>query len=889
MKTNLKYALTSLALSLGFFGSNCTQDSSLWREIQGGSSIKATIDKAKVSLLPQTNYSHAILEMNGEQDSQMRNPTAEEDSILETGSPKNLLENPNGDKGVSGWLIVKERGLREEKSKRTGKKGFYYQGKTFREWQGGEFFGTTRGWNIKRQVVNLEKIGISTSLLDEEMPPIHASEEFSKTWCGGDRYFLKVELWDANKKELVRKETRYKTLAGDCDWVDEWLKEQFIFTDYPKGVRYIEFMHGGKSKENLDGYYGTRMRNASVGLQFENKFADEPLILHDLQTKLATMSDNANEKVAVSLLLHRPQLNEYKQPNMSVVFEITGGEMTSAEISSSDADMVSNMQDMPSLESQVELLEKESSSILSETSKLRKKGSTKIMQTLEEETSIQLKERAGLIDDSTGLIEIDLTKAEINTLIKNEDLIQSIDVKEVATDSVDSAYRDTFMYTAHRVEADYVQQVGSGVGVYMREAYNACFDPNTFYFGKWIPGYLANVGGSHYWEDRPTAEHATLVAQSIKVMAPYSNLYCSDERYSLPRWLKDRVHIVNYSFGFESSEASSRWLNFDSALEKHVWNDRVAVFVAAGNGYNKGRPFVTSPGKAHNAITVGAYNDANDTMATFSDRDDPETGAIKPEIVAPGAFLRYPTSITADRTAVATWKHFTDSGSPINGTSFAAPLAAGMAASLTSRWPLLKKQPQLIKASMIAMSVKNIELRQDANANTNTDADGVGAIQWNENGYYAWWNYRNSFFPSNRGRKLLKKYYIPRKSKIRVVISWLNDYSVGCDELNKLAMDIELMVDGPNGRRIATSISDANNWEMVEFTAPQSGYYKVYAQLWRNGYKRPWYYLGLVKVYSRVNLGLRIAYIKSDHDFDGVRDDRDNFPTNPNRYNRQIR
>ncbi|MHB8906928.1 MAG: S8 family serine peptidase, partial [Melioribacteraceae bacterium] len=103
----------------------------------------------------------------------------------------------------------------------------------------------------------------------------------------------------------------------------------------------------------------------------------------------------------------------------------------------------------------------------------------------------------------------------------------------------------------------------------------------------------------------------------------------------------------------------------------------VSTFTAAGNessfwGTEKGG--LNSPGDAFNIITVGAV-DSNNIIAGFSSRGPTSDGRIKPEIVAMGV---------ADYHAVAGGTY--GSG---DGTSFATPIAAGIAALLKSAWPHL--------------------------------------------------------------------------------------------------------------------------------------------------------------------------------------------------------
>ncbi len=91
----------------------------------------------------------------------------------------------------------------------------------------------------------------------------------------------------------------------------------------------------------------------------------------------------------------------------------------------------------------------------------------------------------------------------------------------------------------------------------------------------------------------------------------------------------------------------------------------ILVIFAAGND---GPPesTVNSPGSYPNAFAVGA-TDANDVIASFSSRGPSPWGQLKPEVVAPGVYIR---SAVAGGGYESNW----------SGTSMAAPHVAGLAA-----------------------------------------------------------------------------------------------------------------------------------------------------------------------------------------------------------------
>ena len=97
------------------------------------------------------------------------------------------------------------------------------------------------------------------------------------------------------------------------------------------------------------------------------------------------------------------------------------------------------------------------------------------------------------------------------------------------------------------------------------------------------------------------------------------------------------------------------------------------VVVAAGNEGNKAWHYISAPADADSILTVGAV-DTNNTIAAFSSWGPTADGRVKPEVCALGkqTALIHPVNSSVLYS---------------NGTSFACPLIAGMAACLWSALP----------------------------------------------------------------------------------------------------------------------------------------------------------------------------------------------------------
>ena len=97
------------------------------------------------------------------------------------------------------------------------------------------------------------------------------------------------------------------------------------------------------------------------------------------------------------------------------------------------------------------------------------------------------------------------------------------------------------------------------------------------------------------------------------------------------------------------------------------------VIVAAGNEGNKAWHYISAPADADNILTVGAVN-IHDSIAAFSSWGPTADGRVKPEVCATGS-----------QTALI--NPLNNSVIYGNGTSFACPITAGMAACLWSALP----------------------------------------------------------------------------------------------------------------------------------------------------------------------------------------------------------
>jgi subtilisin family serine protease len=143
----------------------------------------------------------------------------------------------------------------------------------------------------------------------------------------------------------------------------------------------------------------------------------------------------------------------------------------------------------------------------------------------------------------------------------------------------------------------------------------------------------------------------------------------------------DHADVVNMSLGGMPTDDDPVIRAVQSAVAAGV------VFcIAAGNTWQYG--YINSPAAAEAAISVGAFDAAQNAVAPFSTRGPSFSYGIKPEIAAPGVEIL--STVPGGGLATS------------SGTSMASPYVAGVASLVKSAHP--QWSPAEIKAAIIASS-----------------------------------------------------------------------------------------------------------------------------------------------------------------------------------------
>lgn len=439
-------------------------------------------------------------------------------------------------------------------------------------------------------------------------------------------------------------------------------------------------------------------------------------------------------------------------------------------------------------------------------------------------------------------VAVTLTKSVILSLAQRDDVAALYLVAGVAEPALDAAVptdRVVPLWTALGINGVAEPNIPQTIAIIERG--NVALD-NTF----------LHRSGTRLLADNGDQDHTTAVASAAasfhgayRGMAPGAIILSAgenglepDQHYALTWALDQGAVIANLSECQYNNTPDLDWL--DRAFDYTARTRHATITTAAGN---RRQEYICSPAKGWNVITVGGINDhgtadwADDTMfyvpgqtpdygSSYRDPGSPHGDRQKPEVAAPAQ----------DITALGLHNNPLTS----SGTSLAAPQVAGLAALLMQRNAQLSGQPTAVKAILMASALHNVE-----GAYRLSDEDGAGSIHAAladtiaqtkvDDGVTCagpcWWAVgTQSNYPSPGGS--LNEYFrASRGERIRVALAWwsLADPPPAYPTVSNdvLASDFELYVWGPSGAGVGSSLSWDNNYEIVDFVAPETGTYRV--------------------------------------------------------------
>lgn len=418
-----------------------------------------------------------------------------------------------------------------------------------------------------------------------------------------------------------------------------------------------------------------------------------------------------------------------------------------------------------------------------------------------------------------------LTAKEIKSLMNGSDIVFISKFQEPKMLSNDTTVGNIIYYSDSLIRHQSQIQTmafsngykGQGIGIYFTET--GC--PK-----------LSHTNTALYTQGntciRGTRSHPTQVVRVLQTTAPNAMIYGFDqENYpENPSEYSPQIYIGSHSW---SNSADSVYTVEDQSMDNYIYSNKVIEFVAAGNTRGSTN-YVTSPGKAVNAITVGAINPDSYTYASYSGWKNPSLGNQKPEVVNFTHFY-FPNDPHFSLTVNGNTQSYNGT---FNGTSASTPYTAAMAADVLSQHSFFKNHPEMFKALMMTGSTEYIN-----NSYFQGDKDNYHRIRklplyskmaWNTRSAY--WNGNNyDFFGADSCIRFTES-SIDSGKTYRIAISWLTLGSYVMQH-NMLSQDLDLFI-YQGGALIASSSAPNNPFELVEFTTNSSANLTIVIKRIRN-------------------------------------------------------
>lgn len=388
-----------------------------------------------------------------------------------------------------------------------------------------------------------------------------------------------------------------------------------------------------------------------------------------------------------------------------------------------------------------------------------------------------------------------LTAREIKNLISGSNPIH-IFLKKEHSIKLDEDYSVIFNYSGlnglHSIGVN-----GREVGLFYEEGCPDVGILNSNYFIQSGDCLTANPHSNKVVKILQTTAPEAMVVNFNGFDAVVSIVRNNANRFTPP------LEIGSYSWHVETSACmDGLYCGYDQELDQHIYEDRLVYFVAAGNMSDANDVFVGSPGKALNAITVGAVDPYMKTYISQSKWKNSEIKNQKPEIANYTNF------------------QFSDVGN-VTGTSASTPYSAAIAALMMSVDTDLKRHPEVIKAIFFVNARDSID---NARSHDRDDwfsvASRIPHFDVNEGFSYRLWSGSNGDIFDNNEKIVFTETGVMPGLHCRAAISWLTSGSYA-GEQKLLAQDLDLYV-YQGTMELTNSISVFNPFEVVDFITQNS-------------------------------------------------------------------
>lgn len=260
------------------------------------------------------------------------------------------------------------------------------------------------------------------------------------------------------------------------------------------------------------------------------------------------------------------------------------------------------------------------------------------------------------------------------------------------------------------------------------------------------------------------------------------------------------------------SESSSEWGVYTSSSEDvddraryydqyYSGREGLTILFAAGNDGPQSDT-IGSPATAKNLIAVGnsqnRYQGAPNSMMDGSSRGPVDDGRIKPDLVAPGGYVRSCKAQEATDTGSASWS--SNWYMEYTGTSMATPNAAGTAALIREYITEIAQRPEpqgaLVKALMI-LGARDIGSRDIPNMNEGWGRIDLKGTLAPNNGRGIWVDDRSVLSSTGNSKSYSFNVTTPNQP-FKAVVAWSDERGSRFSN-TQLVNNLNLLVTTPSG------------------------------------------------------------------------------------------
>lgn len=380
---------------------------------------------------------------------------------------------------------------------------------------------------------------------------------------------------------------------------------------------------------------------------------------------------------------------------------------------------------------------------------------------------------------------------------------------------------------------------GTDINIGVIEANSGVYDENNYNLSDANITLVDNPSINTYY----TSSHATKVTSLIcgkkttisgrtyEGAAKGANIYQIPSKYisdlyeAIDILVSDYdIDIINYSAGAYNNPG---YTSFDQAIDNIIEQSKISFVKSAGNQGTSG--YITSPGKAFNAITVGNIKSESNNVAllppynVYSLSSSLEAYYLpnKPDIVVPASGLYLPV----------------DANSSVyigSATSWAAPIATGIAAQIMQDNPSAIVNFNALKSYLTCGANNDLltgttisygSLNEESGAGLVNAKESLSITEFGNEVYGAWIS--SAVAPTQYYDKATLHLYAD--NRVRIAVSFRKAENIPVSDYYGNNIDIRLV--DVNSDFCVSAESLNNNLEIIDAIVPHDGNYKIQMKL----------------------------------------------------------